>query len=399
MTVPVPANLSFEENIDPEVVRYTHLENGKTWKGLQTLEEYSQREKLLGESSIATKGQSSEMKEKFPVGHELFGLKYFVLKDMNLEESSKTSQIVSSCEALCRLGYAIYPESNGKIVPVLTVCIGGVYTPHDHRGKGYARTMIGELNKHFDKLSKAPDAPEFVRYTVLTLYSEVGEYYSKSWYYSLHVPLHIVKDLDEFFDRFWGQEVLEEGRSLGFDDYKDLVALQQKKFDSQLMALHKQYPEKFVFTVASDIDIYKWFEIRDIFLMEKTNRHQNNLKFGFALKDDNHIIWHHHWNADALVIVKVFVKEEMDRQHYSSTLKKLIAQALSEAKKCGLKNLIFWDEEIPIKKLPELYSILTKMEDGSKVFAENGSLSAVRPPNGFSMEDTIWDNNTKFCWF
>lgn len=395
----VAPSLSFEVNTDPEVIRYTHSENGQNWKSSQTLEEYCDREGLLGNSAIATKDRSVETRERFPVGYEHFGIKYFVLKDKSLEETSKTSQIVSSCETLCRLGYAVHPASDGKIVPVLTACVGGVYTPHKYRGRGYARTMIGELNKYYDTLSSAPGAPDFVKNAVLFLYSEVGEYYYKSGYHSQHVPVHIISDLDEFFERYCGQETMEKGRFLGFDDYADLVALQEKQFESQLLQLHKHNPEKFVFTVAADIGLYQWFQVRDVFLMEKTNRHQTDLKFGFALQDNNHIIWHHHWNENALLVVKVFIDEKMDSQHYSLILRKLFAQAVSEAKKCGLSKLIFWDEEIPLKNLPKLHSVLTDMESGSKVFVENGSLSAVRPPNNFKIEDTIWDNNTKFCWF
>lgn len=399
MTISLPAALCFEENKDPEVIRYTHLSNGESWRGLQTLEEYGEREQLLGMSPIATKGRSAEMKEKFPVGYEVFGLKYFVLKDRNLEESSKVSQIVSSCEALCRLGYAIHPKSNGRIVPVLTVCIGGVYTPPEHRGKGYARTMISDLNKHFDDLAEAPDAPDFVKYHVKTLYSEVGEYYSKLGYSSQHVPLHIVGDLNEFFDKYCGQGAVVSGRFLGFDSYEDLVALQEKQFETHLLKLHREQPEKFVFTVAADIDIYKWFEIRDLFQMEKNNRRQKDLKFGFALQNGNHIIWHHQWNENLLVILKIYIDEGIGSHAYSLVLKKLLAQAILEAKRCEFKALVFWDEELPIEKIAELNSTLMSMKGAAKLYAENGSLSAVQPPNGFSIDDTVWDNNTKFCWF
>lgn len=54
---------------------------------------------------------------------------------------------------------------------------------------------------------------------------------------------------------------------------------------------------------------------------------------------------------------------------------------------------------IPIKKYPQLFQLLTELENESKVFSENGSISAVRPPKGYTAEQVIWDNNTKFCWF
>ncbi|QLL32072.1 hypothetical protein HG536_0C02410 [Torulaspora globosa] len=398
MTVSSNDKLSFEEVSDPEIIRYTHSKNAATWRGLQTVDQYCERERLLGSSDIAKKGESAEMRKKFP-GHELLGLKYFVLKNTELEATSATSQIVASCEALCRLGYAIHPGSRGKVVPILTACIGGVFTSPEHRGNGYAREMIHSLNRHFDRLSEAPDAPDFVKNTVITLYSEVGEYYAENGYQSLHVPVHVITETDVLLDRYCDTLPKEKGRFLRFDDYPDLVDLQKKQFESRLLKLHEESPEKFIFTVAADIDIYKWFQVRDLFLMDMTKRHQDDLKFGVALEDNSHIIWHHNWNDNSLVIVKIFMDDHQSSTHCEHTLRRLISHAINEIKTCGLQSLVFWDEEIPIKNFPNLYAVLSEMEQACKLYVENGSLSAVRPPKGFTMEKITWDNNTKFCWF
>lgn len=399
MTVITEDRFSFEEYTDPEIIEYTHSQNAETWKGPLTVKEYCEREHVLGSSGIARKGESAEIKKQFPRGHELLGLKYFVLKDKSLEETSKTSQIIASCEALCRLGYAIHPESHGKIVPVMTTCIGGVFTPASKRGNGYARIMINRVNGYFDRLAEAPGAPDFVKYNLITLYSEVGEYYAKSGYQSLHVPVHTIIDLDMLLNRYCAQQSKEGGRSLGFDDYEDLVDLQKKQFDSGLMKLHKKFPHKFIFTVAADLDVFKWFQLRDLFVMGKLGRKHDNLKFGFALKDNSHIIWHHNWNDNSLVILKIYMGDDKSSDYCENTLRQLLRHAIDEAKACEFTSLTFWDEEIPIQRFPELYSVLTEMEKGSQLFAENGSLSAVRPPKGFDINSIEWDNNTKFCWF
>lgn len=400
MTIaPSDKNLKFEENTDPEVIRYTHLKNGVIWKGPLTKEEYADREYVLGHSGICLKGDSAEIKEQFPAFHKLLGIKYFVFKDEDLPKKGKTSQIVSSCETLGRLGYCIHPDSNGKVELTLVICIGGVFTMPEHRGKGYARIMIESLNKYLDSARDDPEAPPLLRHMVINLYSEIGEYYAKTGYSSMHVPLHIITQLDEFFERYCDNEVLEEGRYLGFDDYEDLVELQQNQFQSHLQELHRENPKAFIFTVAPDIDIYKWFAIRDLFIMEKSKRIKNDLKFGFALRDNSHIIWHHHWNEDTLIVIKVFINNDTSMRGRQQTLKELLAYAIAETKSAQLKKLVFWDEEIPIKQFPTLFELLTELEHESKVYAENSSLSAVRPPLGYTSDDIIWDNNAKFCWF
>lgn len=383
--------LVFEQTTDPEVIKFTHLQNGSAWRGDLTLEEYSEREWLLGMSELGQKNKSPEMKAKFPQGHQWLGIKYFVLKNLNLDSSSKTSQIVSSCEIMNRLGYCISPDTNNKMEPCLVGTVGGVYTMSEHRGKGYARKMVEFLNGYQDDISNGPDAPKVVG----TLYSEVGEYYAKSGYKSSHVPVHIITQLDELEKQYCHETVA--GRYLGLDGYQDLVALQQKGFEANLKKLHKENPGKLVFTIYPDIDIYKWFAYRDLFIMEKANRIQDNLKFGFALEDGSHLLWHHHWTENCLWIVKVFIREEVDNSE--AVLKKLMTKAVEEAKKTGLKTLLFWDQEIVIQKFPKLQKLMIDMEHESSIYAENGSLSAYRPPKGFTADQIIWDNNTKFCWF
>lgn len=399
MTVATERKLSFEETTDPEVIEYTHTVNAATWKYELTVPDYCERERILGSSGIATKGASKEMKKRFPVGHELFGLKYFVLKDNELDASSKTSQIVVSCEALCRLGYAIHPNSDGQVVPILTVCVGAVFTAPEHRGNGLARVMIHSLNEYYDKLGADPNAPDFVKNTIINLYSEVGEYYAKNGYHSLHVPLHVVTDPGMLLDQYCSKVLKESGRTLGFDDYGDLVDLQKKQFESRLKRLHEEQPQNFIFTVAADFDIYQWFMLRDQFLRDKTQKHREELKFGVALKDNSHIIWHHLWSGKTLVILKVFMDDDQSSEDCENTLRQLISHAIVEMKECGLTSLEFWDEEIPIKKFPDLYSVLSDMKHSSKLFEKNDSLSAMKPPRGYEMDRVTWDNNTKFCWF
>ncbi|EJS43623.1 YGR111W [Saccharomyces arboricola H-6] len=392
-------SLVFECYNDPELKRWTHLANANAWKGLLTVEEYAEREQLLGSSEISHKNKSSGAIAKYPKSYHWLGQKYFNLKDTSLPDNGQFSQVVCSCETLNRIGYCIHPHSNGKIEPALIVCIGGVFTFENNRGKGYAKNMITRLNEFYDNIRNKAGGVLELKNLVINLYSEVGEYYSALGYKSMHVPLHRLTKLDEFAEDYCQEGSDENGKYFGFDGYKHLVKLHDVQFKKSLLNLQKKYPEKFIFTVAPDFDIFKWFHYRDIFIGKKSGREiGENLSFGFALSDNSHIIWHHNWTGDSLVIIKIYIQEE-SIQGKELKLKQLLRKAIEETKVHGLHELEFWNEEIPIEQYPQLFQVLTKLESKSKIFTENGSISAVRPPKGYTAEQVIWDNNTKFCWF
>lgn len=393
-TMTIQANkMLFEQTTDPEVIRFTHLQNSATWKSKYlTAEEYAQREQILGSSEIALKGSSPSVRRKLKEDANYLGLKYFVFKDLSLPDTGKTSQIVSSCETLNRVAWCIHPESHGEIEPVLSVCIGGVYTIPEHRGKKFAQLMITQLNEYYDKLSQRPGASSFLKWKFMFLYSEVGDYYEKFGYVSEHVPLHSITQLDDLYKLYCEDS---KGRYLSFDDYEDLVSLQKTQFKAGLKSLHSVQGKSYVFTVEPSLDIYKWFQHRDVFLSQKFQDKPPS-KFGFRLEDDSHIIWHHHWLERSLYVLKVYVKGDHEKE---SVLQKLLGACVKEAKAAGLSHIEFWDEEINADAYPKLFKLLEKVEDGSNVYAENGSRSAVRVPSGLKEEEFTWANNTKFCWF
>ncbi|CAI2007249.1 hypothetical protein SEUBUCD646_0G03690 [Saccharomyces eubayanus] len=392
-------NLLLECYSDPELRRWTHLANARVWKGLLTLDQYVEREQVLGSSEISQKDKSDETISRFPKSYQWLGQKYFVLKDTSLPDNGKFSQVVSSCETLNRIGYCIHPGSNGKIEPALIVCIGGVFTFENHRGKGYAKSMITKLNEFYDNIRNEAGGVLELKNLLINLYSEVGDYYSPLGYKSMHVPLHHLTKLNEITEYYCQGGSDANGKYLGFDDYEDLVKLHEGQFNKSLMKLHKNNPEKFIFTIAPDIDIFKWFQYRDLFIMKRSGREsQEKLSFGFALSDNSHIIWHHNWNGNSLIIVRIYIPEETI-QRKEAKLKQLLSQAIKETQDRGMHAVEFWDSEIPVKQYPQLFQLLTELEDDSKLFSDNGSISAVRPPKGYTADKVIWDNNTKFCWF
>lgn len=416
-------NLIFLNYEDDEIKDFTHMKNASIWKGLLSAEEYIERERVLGSTSIANKDQNTEIQKLYPGCSKWLGVKYFIVKNQDLPDTGKYSQIVSSCETLNRIGYCIRPGSNNKeLEPALIICIGGVFTEAKYRGKGYAAYMINSLNNYYDNIrAKYGTNCQMIQNMVITLYSEVDDYYEKFGYHSMHIPLHNITNFDPILQQYCKSKsatyshssdckeikTVKDGEFLGFDGYEDLIMLQDTQFKQKLCELAEREPNKFIFTVKPDLDIFIWFHVRDLFIRRKlcqTDENNNNnnsnteIPFGFVLTDNSHVIWHHHWSEDTLILLKVYIADN-NTTSKEDILRKLIKQCILEAQRRNLSKVQFWNEEIPLKSYPELNQILTTLEDESQLYEANGSISAVRPPIGLTPEDIIWDNNTKFCWF
>ncbi|AQZ14795.1 YGR111W [Zygosaccharomyces parabailii] len=384
-------NLKFEQIIDPEEIKLTHLHNGDTWKGTLDLDGYVERENLLGTTGIAKKQEQIEVQKRYPELANWLGIRYFALK--------QDDRIVSSCETLTRLGYCISSSSQSGIDTNLVVCLGAVFTPAKYRGKGYASSLLRKLLQFYDNARETPDAPPGVKQMVLTLYSEVGEYYKQFGFHSVHVPVHRITQVDAFLKYYCKDYAEMSGKPLDEKSYNELVQLQNEGFREHMRLQHKSHPHSYIFTVKSDADIYEWFNARDKFILQKTlQTTPEALKFGFVLNDKSHVLWHHSWGESTLVLVKIYIHPHSFSKE-SDILKELFAHAVMETKSTGLKRIEFWDEDIPIKKFPILFKALNDLEHDSMVYAENHSLSAVRPPPQYNIDDVIWDNNGKYCWF
>ncbi|AAS54740.2 AGR250Cp [Eremothecium gossypii ATCC 10895] len=385
--------LVLEEYTDRELADYTHSHNSNTWKtDCLTVEQYVARENLLAESYAAKPSKLADVKQRFPAYQELLGLKYFVLKDTSLPSTDKYSQIVSSCETLNRVGWCIPGESSDDAVPILTICVGVVYTLPTHRGKGYAKEMVTRVNRHYDSMAQKLE-DTFVKNKVMFLYSEVGEYYSQVGYVSAYVPLHRIGNMDGFLQQYCKQPV-QPVRALGFSDYEDLVELQRQHFQTQLRKLHQEHGESFVFTVEPSLAMYQWFQLRDQFMATATSRPEPS-RFGAALSNGSHVIWHHNWADSTLLILKAHLAGDSRAE---DDLKQLLREAVLEAEAANLAKVEFWDQEIDPDCCPELYAWL-KVHEPKNMHVENGSLSAMRLPQGVDPAKVIWANNTKFSWF
>ncbi|KAH3901016.1 uncharacterized protein SCDLUD_002482 [Saccharomycodes ludwigii] len=406
-------------NGNSELIQYTHKRNSEAWKSKYlTVADYVKREATLGESEIALQHSlvSTSTNIINPNYKKYLGLNYFVLEKIAADTTltNETENIVCRCETMNRIGYMkISNKGSYIIIPVLEVVIGAVFTPVEFRGMKYAQELMFQLNNYYDTISREKDEGDlFLKYKTMILYSEVGEYYSKFGYSFDHVPVHHLKKLDLFLEKYCldNNDEQKNVHYLGFDGYEDLVNLEQTQIMEKLSNLELDKNTS-AFTAFPDMKIYKWFELRDIYISQFFLHYQaaavdggsnsvddlkvSELKFGVEIiGNKSHIIWHHAWVDNSLQILKVYTSEDNKERD----LVTLFKYAIKEAKKYDLSDIYFWDQEIPETEYPNFHKVLKETENKVNLFCENSSLSGIRP-SPFVSNEVKWENNTKFGWF
>ncbi|XBW34553.1 hypothetical protein QEN19_000115 [Hanseniaspora menglaensis] len=381
---------------DKEVVAFCHATNAATWGSkLYSTEQYIQREKHLGNQTIAS---NPCIEKKIELYRKYLGIKYFVLKDLSLPETDKCSQIVSSFETLNRVGYIRHPSFN-KEIPILSVCIGGVYTPEKFRGKGYASSMMTEFNKILDDIVKKNSNDSFLKNAVSFLYSEVGNFYEKFGYKSFHVPIHYFENKKELLHYAENLSKHKEVQPLILEEVSTNLSacIDEETKECDKYAKSSSFTDKYKFYIKPQLDIYKWFKARDDYIAkiafpEVIKKHP--LIDGYKIKDSkSHIIWHHNWNEEKLYVLKLFIEKE-SREDLINLLKK----ALEELAVYNINKLAVWDSDFSSKLFSDIFENF-KNQQGVHMNCNNDSLSAIRADWIEDIDDLEWINNSKYIWF
>lgn len=394
---------------DQALIDRTRHFNSEAWKGPLDTKEYIERDYVLGKSNMVNSGDN--------------GIHVFALVD-----KCHRDDFLCSLELLVRKSYKlIWNEETERVTKhsILSGCIGGVFTPQVNRGKGYARIMIAKLVElcRLDYLGEDG---------FLTLYSEVGEYYSKSGFTSVPVPLLRIKVSSNEEDALENVKI-EPLMYHTFDEVLDRYRTHLIHELKQKVA--KDHKERVV--VEPVLEIVDWFHLRSKFIASKLMNHKEQLKidvpyqqvvdqlsllkpkvFGLKLKsasDDfiGFIAWTYDWkltegsdhkHSGTATVLKLFISPDYDQLKYS---KYLLSQAVRHFVNNGSPNgeigapveeMVVWESEVdePVKQwLTEKYA---------SIVAENGSISAImlmneREQKLFKDGKLVWEENTKLPWF
>ena len=130
----------------PSQVRTTWRNNGASWAGKLSIEDYLAREHINGTGLLAGNG----------------GIHYWIF--VATDDNSDAPEIYASCETIKK--QAVVKQVDGNHVVEQCWGIASVYTPVKWRGRGVAREMLRRLKVWLD----GEDA--HCRFSVL--YSDVG---------------------------------------------------------------------------------------------------------------------------------------------------------------------------------------------------------------------------------
>lgn len=394
---------------DLRSINETRAKNAQAWKNLLPEEEYVEREFLLSKAKITSL--------------DINRLCVFALKKKD------TDTVVSSMEVLIRQAWR-FKNDNGQVVkiPVLSGCIGAVYTYPEYRGNGFAAMMV----RKFMEVMKQTDYLGTDGFTFL--YSEIGEYYANHGFKSFAVPIAKIPL------RGSKQPVqLPAGASLvPYHGFEYLFALYRDHFASEMTAKVK-YDGIERISVVPTADFVDWFHLRAKFLSTRlfgdknaqvnvwTDSYEHIASefqkvepkyFGLRLdcpssgKHIGFIVWTYDFDYckdeqkyhNHATVLKIHVNTpDFDRDTYALQLLELAKGYLElPHEEEPLKNfttLVVWESE-----LSEHAQLDLEKKFGAALHLENSSRSAVMYNNEeddkkLKSGAIIWENNTKLPWF
>lgn len=396
-----PADYVLVQLHDQDDISYTRLQNSDLWKGVLSTEDYILRDVALGKCKIALSKTNR--------------LLVFVLR-----HKERPDETLCSIELLIRELWRFEWDEASQGVSrkdILSGCIGGVFTPPQHRGRGLARIMVDKLVDIGKTKLLGPSGFTF-------LYSEVGEYYTRNGFKSFHVPITQIP--------LEGKKLaiggVSEAKLVKYHDFKDLFGAYNRHFSADV-ASKVAKDRKTRLSVNPTSDYIDWFHLRAKYTgyrlfggPEKVNFQNDSYEnivakfqnvepqiFGIRLDQDDKlagfVAWTYDWAKKddgsysiSVTIIKLFVDDSQN--DYASTAIKLI-----ELAKCYLEQnhptavkLSIWESEINLEVHEYL---LLKM--GATGGMENSSRSAILCNNESDDRElrsgqVVWEDNSKLPW-
>ncbi|CCH42141.1 hypothetical protein BN7_1686 [Wickerhamomyces ciferrii] len=384
--------LLLEESTDPEVIRYTYLQNSEAWKYRLSTEDYVKREMYLREESMMLNNKTEP----------LMGIHLYVLRRSSeySKTSSKTDNIVASLEVLIRKAWRVDGSNKENAYMVNCATVGNVFTLKNHRGQGYASELMNRLNVILDeKLGPGGFS---------NLYSEVGSFYSKFGFQDRLVKVNYIPS-----DFNLVKLNVHKFSFLRLKSYDEHVELDSSNTLNDLLARAEHLGKNDVaVSLIPKPEIFHQINLKDQFihnaLYPKSTKKVEN--FGVKFQNTNdHILWNHDWNQRLLVITKVFIEDEENSDAYIDKFLELVSLACVEARAHELANVSIWSTSMAktqevhfklVKVLSEFFHHFDyKFSDMSLI-----SHGAIRINDQLAAENSQnnkieWVQNEKWCWY
>lgn len=386
-----PAKFRLRPVSEQDEISHNHSLNYLQWgKGL-TLKEYIEREAFLRSQTSCSDGN----------------LRFWSFE----QHDSNTGKwfVVSCLETLTRP--SLYKIKGKPVQASVSHSIGAVFTPKEHRGKGYAKRLLEQVVKEFDNRNSWQQykglSEEALEHSFSALWSDVGMYYAQFGYKATNADeLEIQVGAEEYDnqDVTWITEDMIP--ALCADDEAQLKAKMDADTEQDGVTRVAISPTEHVHELTHARAHY----LAPIVKPEETK--QNSTagglhRFGAKL-NGVWILWTQDFSSHKLNILRVHHDQTAGEDEFLSTLGRLLQAAESECQSWSLPKIILWKQDLPRLadgKYVTLDSIAKSLRSPCKVQTRtDSSLPMWRfwqgldkdPATGSPIE---WVMDGKYAWF
>jgi hypothetical protein len=320
-----------------EEIDYNHTLNYKEWGQGLTTEQYLEREiHLCNQPSCANDG-----------------VKFWSYEQQ--DPNTKAWTVVSCCESLTRP--AMYKVKGSPVRDTTSISIGAVFTPMEHRGKGYAKDMLDRVMEKFDEEKGAfaqydQLSPEALEHSFSVLWSDVGYYYSK-FGYALTENREVAFPVPEVAPAGEDEATVADK----FIEEEDIAAFAERdtaQFVRDLDAWTEADGTTRV-AITPGADVHELTHARVAFLapLMRPVEHAiiHTVHYG-AQRDGVTLLWTQDFGNNKLNILRVYSEREFspesaDEMAFLQTLMALLQAAAQEARRWNLKKVTLWLQDLP----------------------------------------------------
>lgn len=398
----LPDNYNLVHITDRDLLDFTRSQNGASWRGVLSLQQYITREVVLAKSKAVKK------------------LMVFVLED------STNNNKLASIELLVRDATKfVFNGTKVEKQPVECGAIGGVFTYPQYRGQGLARIMVDKLMEQAKTSIMGSSGFTF-------LYSEVGEYYNRNGFISFSVPLCHIPVSSTLTTSISSSDTIT---LLGYHEFKPYFELYRQRYEERIINdVEKDHKTRISPNIT--LDYVDWFHLRAKYIAYHLFHQKPAIDFEAASYEElvekfhsitpkvfglkiteastlvGFIVWTYDWSTAAdgnpsntVTVIKVHVEPGYDVDIYTlrllTHLKILLEKQNQEndTATSGFVKIVVWDSDTSEEvraKLQAKYQAKTGIDNPSR------SAMLLHEPSDHQKlcdGELIWENNNKVTWF
>ncbi|KAF5094623.1 hypothetical protein D0Z03_002026 [Geotrichum reessii] len=383
-----------------EEIDFNHSLNFKEWGMGLTIDKYIEREIHLGSQSSCAND----------------GIKFWSYERQDADTGAWI--VVSCCETLTRP--AMYKVKGVPVRDTTSISIGAVFTPTEHRGKGYAKVMLDLVVekvdeeegtfKQYEQLSS-----DAVAHSFSVLWSDVGYYYNK-FGYTLTDNRELVFPVPQVASE--EETVIAPHKFIEEADIEDFAVRDTAQFVRDLDTWTEADGITRV-AITPSAHVHELTHARVTFLapLLRPNEHAaiHTVHYG-AQHAGVTLLWSQDFGNNKLNILRVYSDREFaldseDEEAFLNTLTVLLQASAREARRWNLKKVTLWRQDLPgsdIVKAELLEKVVARVKADLKYDAKledrDGSWPMVRFWKGQTTlangtEKVKLVNDGKYAWF